>query len=392
MTRRKSIPQYRRHSSGQARVTINGGDYLLGPYDSPKSHEKYAKLIAEWSGSDARSVYGLPRKATIAELLLAYLEYAKRYYGSGSSSDYLRIKTALRPVRDLYADLEAEQFGPDQYKAVRQAFLDKDHARSYINAQMKLILRCLKWSVSEGIIPVAVHETLRCIPPLKRGRCSARETEPVTPVAQEVVDRTLEVLPPVVADMVRVQLLVGCRPGEVCKLTPSMIDRSGEVWSADLRHHKTEYRDKSRTLFFGPRAQAILRPYLLRGPDDCLFRPCDSEAQRRAQLAANRTTPANQGNRQGYSKRSRAGRKPKRQPGVAYNTGSYAKRISDVCKRNNIPHWFPNQLRHTRATDVRKEFGLDYASAVLGHSNLEITLTYAEQAKAKAAEVMAKVG
>ena len=67
MSRRKSVPSYRRHSSGQARVTINGRDYLLGPCDSPESHEQYGKLIAEWSGSDAKSVFGLPRKASIAE-------------------------------------------------------------------------------------------------------------------------------------------------------------------------------------------------------------------------------------------------------------------------------------------------------------------------------------
>jgi hypothetical protein len=55
MSRRKSVPSYRRHSSGKARVTINGRDYLLGTYDSPASHEQYGKLIAEWSGSDDRS-------------------------------------------------------------------------------------------------------------------------------------------------------------------------------------------------------------------------------------------------------------------------------------------------------------------------------------------------
>jgi hypothetical protein len=28
------IPTYRRHNSGQARVTLDGKDHLLGPYDS----------------------------------------------------------------------------------------------------------------------------------------------------------------------------------------------------------------------------------------------------------------------------------------------------------------------------------------------------------------------
>lgn len=209
MPHKKSIPAYRRHSGGQARVTINGRDYLLGPYGSPESKNKYARLLAEWSGSDSPSVYGLQRKLTVAELQLAYLQYAKGYYGNGPSSDYHRLRPAMRPLRQIYAELEDERFGPEQYKAVRQQLIDKGHARSYVNSQMKLIRRCFKWAVSERLIPVSVHETLRCIPPLKRDRCGARETEPVAPVAEHVVEQTLEVLPKVVADMVRVQLLTG---------------------------------------------------------------------------------------------------------------------------------------------------------------------------------------
>ena len=34
-----------------------------------------------------------------------------------------------------------------------------------------------------------------------------------------------------------------------------------------------------------------------------------------------------------------------------------------------IPHWHPNQLRHNAATRLRREFGLDMARAVLGHSS-----------------------
>jgi hypothetical protein len=33
----------------------------------------------------------------------------------------------------------------------------------------------------------------------------------------------------VVADLVRFQRLTGCRPGEVCSLTPSMVDRYNPV-------------------------------------------------------------------------------------------------------------------------------------------------------------------
>jgi integrase len=57
-----------------------------------------------------------------------------------------------------------------------------------------------------------------------------------------------------------------------------------------------------------------------------------------------------------------------------------------------IPHWHPNQLRHNAATRLRREFGLDAARAVLGHSSPAVTEVYAELDEAKAAEVMGRVG
>ena len=45
MSRPKSlIPVYRRHSSGQARVTINGRDYLLGPHGTKASKIEYDRI------------------------------------------------------------------------------------------------------------------------------------------------------------------------------------------------------------------------------------------------------------------------------------------------------------------------------------------------------------
>ena len=39
------VPSYRRHASGQARVTIAGKDYLLGPWKSKESKEKYDRFV-----------------------------------------------------------------------------------------------------------------------------------------------------------------------------------------------------------------------------------------------------------------------------------------------------------------------------------------------------------
>ncbi len=56
------------------------------------------------------------------------------------------------------------------------------------------------------------------------------------------------------------------RPGEVCALRPVDIDRSGDVWEYKPLGHKTEHHDRSRMIYIGPQAQAVLTPFLFR---DC---------------------------------------------------------------------------------------------------------------------------
>jgi site-specific recombinase XerC len=54
--------------------------------------------------------------------------------------------------------------------------------------------------------------------------------------------------------------------------------------------------------------------------------------------------------------------------------------------------WSPNQLRHTAATEIRRQFGLEAAQVTLGHSNANVTQIYAERDLSKAAEIMRQVG
>jgi integrase len=391
MPRPKNVlPQYRKHSSGQARVTINGRDHLLGPHGTKASKREYDRIIAEFLAGGRSSTFGAESDGfTIAVLMHEYLKFAKCYYGTGESSEWHRLKLAFRPLKALYATLPALDFGPAQFKSVRQQMIDNGLSRTGINANMKRIVRMFKWCAAEGQLPAAIHDTIRLIPGLKKGRTTARETDAVRPVSDDVVNATLEHLLPVVADMVRVQLLTGCRPGEVCLLTPSMFDRSQKVWTATLAEHKTAHHGHERTIYIGPKAQQILKPYLLRGPNERLFRPSDTARQRRERDHANRTTPLSCGNRPGTH---RIRRKPKRTAGDFYITRSYGRAITRAAKKNGVNHWSPNQLRHTRGTLVRKMFGLDAAASILGHSEVGVTQVYAEQDRERAINVAKKIG
>jgi len=49
-------------------------------------------------------------------------------------------------------------------------------------------------------------------------------------------------------------------------------------------------------------------------------------------------------------------------------------------------------LRHSAATEIRRQFGLEAAQTVLGHAKADITQVYAERDLSLAAEVMRRIG
>jgi len=79
------------------------------------------------------------------------------------------------------------------------------------------------------------------------------------------------------AAMVRVQLLSGCRPQEVMALRPCDLRDAGDgTWHYRPATHKTEHLDRGRCIVLGPKALAVLRPFLERGPEVPCFRPAES--------------------------------------------------------------------------------------------------------------------
>jgi site-specific recombinase XerC len=54
--------------------------------------------------------------------------------------------------------------------------------------------------------------------------------------------------------------------------------------------------------------------------------------------------------------------------------------------------WHPNQLSHSFATRVRKEFGLDGAQVALGHANADVTQVYPARDEEAAVAIAEKIG
>jgi integrase len=196
------------------------------------------------------------------------------------------------------------------------------------------------------------------------------------------------------ADMVRLQLESGMRPGELVTMRTCDIDMTGRVWLYRPRSHKTSHHGHERIVPIGPKGQEIIKCYLTTTTQAFLFSPRLNMEERARTLRLNRKTPVQP------SQRDRRKKRPKRRPGDSYTVDQYRRAIAEAIERHNqgkpesecIPHWFPHQLRHLRALELKREAGLDVARAVLGHRSPVITEHYATLDVAKGIEVMSKIG
>ena len=336
----------------------------------------------------------------------SYWQFAKSYFvKDGKPTDTLaEVRVALRPLRELYGNTPANEFGPKSLKAVRQHMIDGGLSRGLINKRIGQIKRAFRWAVAEELVLSAVYHGLQAVVGLSFGRTSARETEPIRPVPDLHVAAVLPFLSPHVAGMIMVQRLSGMRPGEVTVMRPCDIDMTGDVWIYQPFDHKNRWRGHRKQIPLGPETQRVLKPFLDRDPQVFLFSPQEAEAWRLEHRppyhGRERKTPiypSELKRRQKLKEARRRRRNPKRPKGKRYNTRSYAKAVNYGMKQARkagfiIPHWHLHQLRHSRGTEVRRQFGLEAAQIALGHARIDATQLYAERNMEKARQVAREMG
>ena len=286
MGRSRRFPKYCRHSSGQAFVERKGKRFYLGTYGSPESELKYHKFLVENADPEAPAPAVVTRSTgvnlIISELADLYIRHARVYYAKNGrpTSEYDALKYAILPLLESHGATRVIEFGPRALKAVREKMVASGLSRRTINYRTGQIRRMFRWGGEEELIPGSVWHDLQQVSGLKKGRTSAKESEPTGPVGDRCLQATLPFLPPVVRDMVNFQRFTGCRPGEVCTLRPCDIERGDDVWVYRPASHKTEHHGKTRAIFIGPQAQAVLKPYLDRDAKSYCFAPEESEKKR----------------------------------------------------------------------------------------------------------------
>jgi integrase len=419
MPRPFKVPAYQLHrQTGQARVKIAGRDHYLGPHGSEESKLRYEelvrKLLTDREKADLARRVEISSSLTIAELVAAYKRFARSYYVKNCrpTNEFGNVALALEPVWRRHGYEFVTQFGPKALKAIREGWVAAGLVRTQVNKRVERVRRMFAWGVAEELIPVEVLQALRTVKGLTRGRTEAREGEKVRPVPDAAVDAIRPHVSRQVWAMVELQRLTGARPGEVVIMRTCDLVTTGKVWEYRPASHKSEHRERDRVIYIGPQAQEVLRPWLRPELEAYLFQPRESEAARLAAIRAARKSKVQP------SQRCRKRARPRKVPGERYTTVSYRRAIERACNRA-FPHptlagplesqldanqaaelrgwrkahrWHPHQLRHSAATRLRREFGLDTARAVLGHSSPVVTEIYAEMDRAKAIEAMGKIG
>ncbi|GMV97283.1 MAG: hypothetical protein AMXMBFR83_16410 [Phycisphaerae bacterium] len=396
-------PTYRRHKpTGQAVVTLNGHDVYLGKWRSAASRREYDRVLAEWLANGRWLDRPDDNEAlTVAMLIERYWrEHVTGWYVKAGrpTSEQDAVKSALRPLRRLYGDTLAADFGPLKLTTVRDQMIAAGWCRGTVNGAVHRVRRMFRWAVSRELVPANVLHALRSVPALVRGRCAVPDPDPVRPVADEHVDAVRPFVPPAVWAMIQLQRLSGMRPGEAVIMRGCDLDTSGPLWEYRPAEFKTQHHEHlDRVIPLGPRAQAVLRPFLKNDLQAYLFDPRQS-AEHRTRNAKVRRRPG----------QKPTPRKTRRTLGECYTTDSYRKCVTRACAAADrkahaddpkipadqviVPVWTPNQLRHAAGTRIRQSLGLEAAQVVLGHANARVTQIYAERNLSLAREIAAKLG
>ncbi|MEM0982704.1 MAG: tyrosine-type recombinase/integrase [Planctomycetota bacterium] len=216
------------------------------------------------------------------------------------------------------------------------------------NAVVSLVRTIIRWGEhpTRELVPPGTTAALQAVTNLKAKRRRVR------PVPWTDVLQTMRHMPADIAALVMFCAETGCRPGEARTLRYNSVveDRGHLVYLPE--EHKTEHYGVERRILILPAAEDILE-------------------------------------RQARSKPGRVfGFSPDPAGLECYSESSVSQAVRRACDAAGVKRWTPNQIRHTRLSEIRREFGLDAARAVGGHTSTSTTEIYAEIDSDKAVEAL----
>lgn len=347
--------------------------YFPGPHNSRESLAAYNAWLATWAAGQAKPTPIKPQPGcTVAQLVAAFLQHADGWYvreDGSPTGEADKFVLCTKPLLERWPALPVDQLTAEHLAELQAVWVKKGHARKTINQYVGRVLHVFRWGRKKKLVSPATVAELESLEPLSAGRTTAPESQGVYPPRAEDLEAARLEMSVTVRAMTQIQELVGCRPGEVCRMRRLEIDTDGrarigkhtlqlEGWVFAPGWHKNKRRGKPLYYVLGPKARDVLRPFLEVSLEGYCFPP---------------------------DRRTRS-------PGQRYTTASYGRAVRRACKRAGVPEWGVNQLRHLFATRADREAGLQTASAALGHSSTSTTAIYVESRLREAAQLAQRIG
>ncbi len=210
-------------------------------------------------------------------------------------------KTAFMLLLEQFPDADTSNFTANQLLIFRNNLAlrvskktGKIYSVEYCNKLLGFVKAVFKWGtmpntrvlLESDLIPPLVTEllcfSLSKVPLLQPGE--GRQNAERSAVPEASIEAVLPHLPPVIADILRVQLLTGMRPGEVCKMRAGDLRTTreefgkvshlhdGEMWLYVMTEHKTARKVGTRAIPLGAEEQEILGKYISDDPAAPIWR------------------------------------------------------------------------------------------------------------------------
>ena len=380
--RRGEPPRLIRHkASGLGYITINKQRIYLGRFGSTECRRAYRAELQRWE-EEQRAIQGrtlyMGRGATVAELVDAYMREVAptKYQMDGLPTDTLR-RARLYLVDGLakeFGDMLADEFRHPEFEELRRQYVGKGYARASIKVVTGHVLGLFKWGHKRGAVSAETLTSLSASPEPNEGV----ETDPIEPVPREHFETVLAALERTkpssrksnskgifvskrlrLAAMLRLQDLVGMRPGELCRMKGKEIRMDATViiqgktvqlaaedgspyagWVFQPSRFKTRKRGRYLAYLVGPQARTLLERWLPSDPDAFVWRQADGGE-------------------------------------VLYQ--AYLRAVAAACRRAGVPAWKPNQLRHSCLGRYAAIGGIEKASNIVSHASINTTMTYVQR-------------
>ncbi|MBQ2619810.1 MAG: tyrosine-type recombinase/integrase [Thermoguttaceae bacterium] len=339
MVRQKRPKDKDGNNRDTAKVTIvkNGirHTYSLGRYGSKEADQAYKKLAAQFY-SDSLSFD--QDKMKIAHLLADYLQHTPLKKGTPKT---YRIKKVIRLCIEVIGEDTCSSFSFASLAIIKERILEDCKAnnltQTYANQLLSAAKSIFTYGVLKGWLDGKVLPVIKAYPMITGTLKPLKKREAVS---DDVVETTLKYMKQPYVDIIRLIRSACLRPCELLRIRKSDIEVKDGCWVVRVKS-KTERYGYSRIIVFNQKEQEILKNRI-KEDSELLF-------------CTNRKTPVKE-----------------------LNLIQNIKKAIQRANRNgeNIPRWTAYQLRHAAFTENAEKYGVEIASKIAGHANLNMARIY----------------